>query len=177
MIKHTLKAKLEAKKGSWADKLPEVLWAYRTTMRSSTGETPFALAFGTEAVISAETIFTSPRVQLYNQEHNTNMLEQNLDELEEVRDTARVRNAAYQQRAARYYNSHVRVRKFQQGDLVLRRVSPNTRDQSAGSLADKWEGPYVIKGIAGHGAYLIARPEGSLVPRPCNAQYLRIFYP
>ncbi|KAK0580513.1 hypothetical protein LWI29_002813 [Acer saccharum] len=28
VIKHTLKAKLEAKKGSWADKLPEVLWAY-----------------------------------------------------------------------------------------------------------------------------------------------------
>ncbi|KAK0585732.1 hypothetical protein LWI29_033235 [Acer saccharum] len=62
VIKHTLKAKLEAKKGGWADKLPEVLWAYRTTVRSSTGETPFALAFGTEAVIPAETTFTSPRV-------------------------------------------------------------------------------------------------------------------
>ena len=62
VIKHTLKAKLEAKKGGWADKLPEVLWAYRTTMRSSTGETPFALAFGTEAVIPVETTFTSPSV-------------------------------------------------------------------------------------------------------------------
>ena len=66
VIKHTLKAKLEAKKGSWADKLLEVMWAYRTTARSSTGETPFALAIGTEAVIPTETTFTSPRVQLYN---------------------------------------------------------------------------------------------------------------
>ncbi|KAK0586754.1 hypothetical protein LWI29_011713 [Acer saccharum] len=177
VIKHTLKAKLEAKKGGWADKLPEVLWAYRTTIRSSTGETPFALAFGTEAIIPAETTFTSLRVQLYSPEHNVDMLQQNLDELEEIRDTAQVRNSAYQQRATRYYNSHVRERRFQLGDLVLRRVSPNTKDKSVGSLADKWEGPYIIKGNVGHGAYMIARPKGSLVPRPCNAQYLKIFYP
>ncbi|KAK0575146.1 hypothetical protein LWI29_034598 [Acer saccharum] len=177
VIKHTLKAKLEAKKDGWADKLPEVLWAYRTTVRSSTGETLFVLAFGTEAVIPAETTFTSPRVQLYSTEHNIDMLQQNLDELEEIRDAAQVRNSAYQQRAARYYNSHVRERRFQLGDLVLRRVSPNTKDKSSGSLADKWEGPYIIKRIVGHGAYMIARPEGSLVPRPCNAQYLKIFYP
>ncbi|KAK0586051.1 hypothetical protein LWI29_000155 [Acer saccharum] len=177
VIKHTLKAKLEAKKGTWANKLPKVLWAYRTTARSSTRETPFALAFGTEAVIPTETTFTSPRVQLYNPEHNVNMLLQNLDELEEVKDRAQVRNAAYQQRAARYYNSHVRVRRFQIGDLVLRRVSPNTKDKSVRSLADKWEGPYIIKGITRHGAYMIARLDGSLVLRPYNAQHLKIFYP
>ncbi|KAK1563327.1 hypothetical protein Q3G72_026076 [Acer saccharum] len=124
VIKHTLKAKLEAMKGCWADKLLE-----------------------------------------------------NLDELEEVRDAAQVRNAAYQQRTVRYYNSHVRVRRFQLGDLVLRRVSSNTKEKSTGSLTDKWEGSYIIKGITGHGAYMIARPEGSLVPRPCNAQYLKMFYP
>ena len=95
MIKHTQKAKLEARKGSWADKLPKVLWAYITTMRSSTGETPFALAFGTEVVIPAETTFTSPRVQLYSTEHNANMLQQKLDELEGIRDVAQIRNAAY----------------------------------------------------------------------------------
>ncbi|KAK0578013.1 hypothetical protein LWI29_003667 [Acer saccharum] len=75
VIKHTLKAKLEAKKGGWADKLPKVLWAYRTTVRSFTGETPFALAFGTEAVIPVETTFTSPRIQLYSPEHNIDMLQ------------------------------------------------------------------------------------------------------
>ncbi|KAL5793357.1 hypothetical protein ACOSP7_001951 [Xanthoceras sorbifolium] len=28
IIKHTIKAKLDSKKGKWAEKLPEVLWAY-----------------------------------------------------------------------------------------------------------------------------------------------------
>ncbi|KAK0602564.1 hypothetical protein LWI29_034807 [Acer saccharum] len=44
IIKHNLKAKLATKKGSWVDKLPQVLWAYRTTERGSTGETPYSMA-------------------------------------------------------------------------------------------------------------------------------------
>ena len=38
-IKHNLKMKLEDLKGRWADELPEVLHAYKTTARSTTGET------------------------------------------------------------------------------------------------------------------------------------------
>ena len=141
IIKHNLKAKLAAKKGSWAEKLPQVLWAYRTTERSSTGETPYSMAFGAEAVIPVETSFSSPRIQLFQLELNIDMLKCDLDGLEERRERAQIRNAAYQQRAARYYNSHVRERKFALGDLVLKRVNPGTRDKVAGSLTDKWEGP------------------------------------
>jgi hypothetical protein len=49
-----LKKKLGDRKGDWADDLPEVLWAYRTTRRTPTEETPYALAFGAEAIIPAE---------------------------------------------------------------------------------------------------------------------------
>ena len=35
-----LKKKLEEAKGKRVDELPHVLWAYRTTPRRSTGETP-----------------------------------------------------------------------------------------------------------------------------------------
>ena len=54
MIKHNLKTKLENLKGRWADKLPEVLWAYRTTARSTTGETPFLLAYRYEVMVPVE---------------------------------------------------------------------------------------------------------------------------
>ncbi|KAK1586417.1 hypothetical protein Q3G72_002350 [Acer saccharum] len=177
IIKHNLKAKLAVKKGSWVEKLPQVLWAYRTTGRSSTGETPYSMAFGAKAVIPVETSFSSPRVQLFQSKLNIDMLKCGLDELEERRECAQIRNAAYQQRAARYYNSHVRERKFVLGDLVLKRVNPRTRDKAIGSLADKWEGPYQITSIAGHGAYRITREGFGELPRPCNAQYLKIYYP
>ncbi|KAK0604883.1 hypothetical protein LWI29_020537 [Acer saccharum] len=177
IIKHNLKAKLATKKRSWADKLPQVLWAYRTTEWGSTGETPYSMAYGAEAVIPVETSFSSPRVQLFQPELNIDMLKCGLDELEERRESAQIRNTAYQQRVARYYNSHVRERRFSLGDLVLKRVNLGTRDKAAGSLADKWEGPYQITGIAGHGAYRITREGFGELPRPCNAQYLKIYYP
>ena len=45
-LKAALKTKLEDLKGKWAEYLPEVLWAYRTTRKSATQETPFSLPFG-----------------------------------------------------------------------------------------------------------------------------------
>jgi hypothetical protein len=40
-----LKKKLSDQKGDWVEYLLEVLWAYRTTKRAPTKETPYALAF------------------------------------------------------------------------------------------------------------------------------------
>ena len=53
-IKHNIKMKLEDLKGRWADKLAKVLWAYKTTTRLTTGETPFSLAYGYEAMVLVE---------------------------------------------------------------------------------------------------------------------------
>ena len=36
-----IKTRLEGAKGIWPDELPSVLWAYRPTARTPTGETPF----------------------------------------------------------------------------------------------------------------------------------------
>ena len=47
---------------------------YRTTRKSATQETPFALAFGTEAVDPVEIILKSLRIELANVEHNEEAL-------------------------------------------------------------------------------------------------------
>ncbi|KAL0413056.1 UNVERIFIED_CONTAM: hypothetical protein Sradi_1507300 [Sesamum radiatum] len=44
-----IKRRLERVGGNWAEELISVLWAYRTTPRGSTGESPFSLIYGTEA--------------------------------------------------------------------------------------------------------------------------------
>ena len=85
-LKVALKTKLEDLKGKWVEYLPEVLWAYRTTRRSATQETPFALAYGTEAVAPVEIGLNSPRVELANVEHNDEALRLNLDLLDEKRE-------------------------------------------------------------------------------------------
>ena len=49
-----IKTRLEGAKGIWPKELPSVLWAYRTTARTPTGETPFRLTYENKAVILAE---------------------------------------------------------------------------------------------------------------------------
>ena len=54
IIKFTLKRRLDTLKRRWATELPLVLWSYRTTARTATGETPFSMAYVVEAMIPAE---------------------------------------------------------------------------------------------------------------------------
>jgi hypothetical protein len=123
----TLKKKLDKKKGAWTEYVPEVLWDYRTTTRTPTGATPFSLAYGFEAVIPAEVRSPSFRIAHYNPGLNDEGIKLNLDLLQERRDEAQVTWAAYQNRAARYFNKTVNPRKFHLGDWVLRKVNPSTK--------------------------------------------------
>ena len=115
-----IKTQLEGAKGIWPDKLPSVLWAYRTTARTPTRETPFQLAYGTEAVIPAEVGLTSYRVESYDEDKNKEAIRLQLDLVNEVKAAAKQRLACYQNLMAKHYNTKVRHRDFQVGDLVLR---------------------------------------------------------
>ena len=66
-----------------------MLWAYRTTKRSSTGENPFAMVYSTEAVIPTEIDLPTLRSDIVDKlEINQNQLFLNLDLAEEIRKIA-----------------------------------------------------------------------------------------
>ena len=65
-----IKTRLEGAKGVWPDELPCVLWAYRTMVRTLTGETNFKLVYGSEAVIPAEVYMANYRVTMYQDKDN-----------------------------------------------------------------------------------------------------------
>ena len=69
MILDGLKRRLDEAKGKWVDKLPHMLWSYRTTPRRSIRETPFSMTYGVEAVIPAKTEFPMMRTDQF-EEHN-----------------------------------------------------------------------------------------------------------
>ena len=97
MILQGLRTKLDESKGKWAEKLPGVLWAYHTTTRTTTQETPFNLVFGTEAVIPVEIGLPTMRIDFYNESRNPDQLRANLDLLEETHNNDDLRMAAYRQ--------------------------------------------------------------------------------
>ncbi|XP_074351888.1 uncharacterized protein LOC141691041 [Apium graveolens] len=133
------RAILEEKKGAWPEELAQVLWSYNTTPRTTTGETHFSLVYGCEAMVPVEVGAGSFRRDNYDSEANKVNHRLYLDMIEETREEAQIRIAAYQQRTARHYNSKVRARTFKVGDLVLRRVMPNTKVVSHGVFGASWE--------------------------------------
>ncbi len=158
------------------EELPSILWTYRTTVRRSTNETPFALAFGVEAVIPLEIGLPTTRTTEFDVQTNEDHLRKDLDLVEEKRDMAMVRLASYQQRIKREYNRNVKPRVFRTGDLVLRKVMANTRKPNEGKLGPNWEGPYKVSSQAGQGAYRLEDLDGKSIPRPWNTCNLRKYF-
>ena len=56
-----LKKRLEKAKGTWAEEVPRIVWAYHTTPQSTTKETPFSLVYSSDAMIAIEIQENSPR--------------------------------------------------------------------------------------------------------------------
>ncbi|GJU94107.1 reverse transcriptase domain-containing protein [Tanacetum coccineum] len=88
-----IKARLEARSKNWMEELPHVLWAHRTMIKSSNGDTPFSLTYRTEAVIPAEIGMPTLRTMEVDLVQNNEALEINLDLLEERREEAAIREA------------------------------------------------------------------------------------
>ena len=82
-----IKTRLEGAQGIWPDKLPSVLWAFQTTVRTSTGETPFRLTYEADVVIPAEVGLTSYRVENYTEKSIEEAMRLQLDLVDEARAT------------------------------------------------------------------------------------------
>ena len=123
-----IKTRLERAKGVWSDELPSVLWAYRTTVRTPIGETPFKLAYKSEAVLLAEVHMANQKVIKYRDKDNKEQLCLNLDLIDKVRMDAKQRTARYKNLMTRQYDTMVKPRHFNIRDLVLKRVSLSTRN-------------------------------------------------
>ncbi|RVW45604.1 hypothetical protein CK203_091541 [Vitis vinifera] len=118
-------------KGKWVEKLSGVLWAYRTTPGRPTGNTPFALTYGTDVVIPTEVGMPTARTVVQGQRNEDDKLARHLDWADEAREAASIRMAAYQQNVAAYYNRKVRPWIFKEGSLVLRKIFENMAEKGA----------------------------------------------
>jgi hypothetical protein len=101
MIIDGLKKRLydeNSKKGEkWIHELPHVVWGLRTQPSKATGQTPFFLVYGSEAILPADIMWNSPRVEMYKEGEADEARQLELDSVEEARCTALVQSARYLQ--------------------------------------------------------------------------------
>jgi hypothetical protein len=171
-----LRKKVEDFKGAWADLIPEILWSNRTTEKEATGESPYKLAFGAEAVLPVEVGLPSFRVQYYEEGTNEQRMREALDLLPEVRLQAELKLAANKEKMSRAYNKRVKHRPMQVGDLVLRRTGATGKGKAEGKFSANWEGPYQITKEVAPGSYHLMTMEGRELKNSWNANMLKKYY-
>jgi len=93
-----LKRRLEKAKGTWAEEVPRIVWAYHTTPQSTTRETPFSLVYESDAMIPVKIQESSPRFQSFVAEEFNEERKVNLDLLDEVREEVRIKVEAVKRR-------------------------------------------------------------------------------
>nr|GEW22376.1 reverse transcriptase domain-containing protein [Tanacetum cinerariifolium] len=145
-----IKARLEARSKDWMEELSHVLWAHQTMIKSSNGDTPFSLTYGTEAVIPTKIGMPKLRTAEVNLTQNNEELEINLDLLEEKREQTAIQEARSKAKIEKYYNAKARSTSFRPKDLVYRK-NDASRMEDTEKLGPKWEGPYEVTEALGKG--------------------------
>ena len=68
-------------KDDWDEKFLAVLWAYRTTCKKLTDQTPFLLVYGQEVVMQMEYIVPSLRITAITEMIDVDVFEKRLQQL------------------------------------------------------------------------------------------------
>jgi hypothetical protein len=129
------------KGGKWIQDLPHVVWGLRPQPSKATGQSPFFLTYGSKAMLHANIMWKSPRVEAYQEGEADEARQLKLDSVEEARINALTQSARYLQGVRRYHDRNVQQRSFNIGDVVLRRIQDET---GLHKLNSRWEGPFII---------------------------------
>ncbi|GJV51802.1 reverse transcriptase domain-containing protein [Tanacetum coccineum] len=159
-----IKARMGKDNKNWMEEISHVLWAYRTMVKSSNGDTPFSLTYGTEAVIPAEIGMPTFRTAELDMAKNDEALQINLELLEEKREQAAITEAKSKRQMEKYYNAKVQNTSFKPGDLVYHN-NEASRAEDTGKLGPKSEGPYEVTEALGKGSYRLKDRNGKELPR------------
>ena len=134
-----------------------MLWLIRTTATKPTGETPFFLVYGAEALLPHEVRRRSARVLAFDETLQDAMRGTDLVLGEEHRREAALRAARHQQALRRYHCRNIRPRTLEVGDLVLRRALSR---EGLHKLSPMWEGPFKVVHVSRPGSVHLETQEG-----------------
>ncbi|XP_069143298.1 uncharacterized protein [Solanum lycopersicum] len=176
-IKKILRKMIDKQRG-WHEILPYALLGYRTTVRTSTGATPYLLVYRTEAVVPVVVEIPSLRIIQEAELSNAEWVSKQIDQLaliDEKRMVAVCHGQLYRQRMTRAFHKRVRARNFEVGQLVLKRIFPH-QDEQKGKFAPNWKGPYMVRKVLSRGVLVLSEMDGTVWPKPINSDAVKRYY-
>jgi hypothetical protein len=162
----------------WHEMLPFALHGYRTSVRTSTGATPFSLVYGMEAVFPVEVEFPSLRlltnVELDEAEWVQNRLDL-LNLIEENSMTVICHGKLYQKRMKMEFDQKVHPQSYRVGVLILKRVIL-PQSNPMGKRTPNYEGPFVVKKVFSRGAMMLDTMDGEYFTLLVNADVVKKYF-
>ena len=162
----------------WLEMFLFSLHGYRTSVQTSTGATPYSLVYGMEAVLPFEVEVLSQKILAESGLEEPEWAQTRYDQLnliEGKRLTTMSHGRLYQQRIKNAFGKKVRPRKFNEGDLVLKKMSHAVND-NRGKWAPNYEGPFVVKRAFSGGALILTHMDGEELPSPVNSNVVKRYY-
>eukprot|EP00253_Pinus_taeda_P007728 PITA_07728 len=176
VIESILTKTIASHRRDWAARLPEALWAYRTTWRSTTGYSPYQLVFGKQPIFPIEfeiqTIRTAQEVSLDLSEAQINQLQQ-INELDAIRLSALQNTALIQQQRAKRHDALIKNKVFHKGDWAL--LYDSRFQHFPGKLQTRWLGPYEIQKVHDNGTLTLITIDGSGYAFKVNGHRVRLY--
>ncbi|XP_077222198.1 uncharacterized protein LOC143856042 [Tasmannia lanceolata] len=142
----TILRKMTRSYRDWSSKLPLTLWAYRMSIRTSTGATLYSLTYGMEDVLPIELKILSLRILMESnlpEPEWARIRHQELCMMDEKRLKAAYHVQGYQRRIERDLNKKFRIRELRERDMVLRECRASVFDPR-GKFRPNWSSPYIL---------------------------------
>lgn len=162
----------------WHEMLPFALHGYRTSVCTSTGETPFSLVYGMDVVLPIEVEIPSLRILMDVKLDEAEWVQTRLDQLNLIdkKGLASIcHRQLYQRRLKRAFDRKVRPRNLEVGDLVIRKILPIHPDPR-GKWTPNYEGLYVVRKVFSGGALILSTMDSDDLPSPVNADPVKKYF-
>ena len=166
----------------WDFRLPFVLFAYRSSLQSSTRESPFYLLYGRDPQLPTDAVSDPPVVrEVQDVDDYKSRISVYLADAWELAQ-ANVQRAQKQQKLA--YDRHARPQAFKPGDRVFV-FMPRTKQNKAYKFARAFHGPYRVKEAFETGVVVLPVDRPNQEPirvaidrvRRCPRQIPDVFWP
>ena len=162
----------------WQEMFPFALYGYRISMRTSTGATPFSLEYGMEAVFPFGVEVASLRILAESGLEESEWAQAHFDQLnliEGKRLATMSHGQLYQSRVKNAFDKRMCLRKFSEGDLVLKKVLQVRKDHRR-KWTPNYEGLLVVKKDFSGGALLLMNMDDEELPSPVNSDIVKRYY-
>ncbi|XP_057819044.2 uncharacterized protein LOC131032133 [Cryptomeria japonica] len=163
-------------KRDWAMRLPEAVWAYHTTWKTTTGLTPYELIYGKKAVLPIEfeikTLQTALQLSLSLSDAQKDCIVQ-LHSLDELHQDALFHTEVIQKQRALWHDRHIRQRSFQPRDWAL--LYDSRFQDFKGKFHTRWLGPYEVEHVYDNSAIQLCTVDSKWRKLLVNGHRLKLY--